>query len=241
MGRYEVTVAQFRQFAEASGYRTTAETSGRGGSHIFVYREGFVDRPELNWKNPGFPQQDNHPVVQVSWTDAQAYCEWLSKKEHARYRLPTEAEWEYACRAGTTTAYYHGTGNWSVKCSNVPDAESIKVYGQFDGMTSNSDGYAYTAPVGSYVPNGFGLFDMHGNVREWCSDWYGDKYYANSPADDPQGPTEGRDRGQRGGGCLAGPAASHWRDVGPPDQTQSHLGFRVVREIPRFRIRFQSI
>ena len=107
----EVTVAQFRMFVDATGYQTDAEKSG-GALGCFPGEKNYVDRlhksPEVTWQSPGFGQSDQHPVVAVSWRDAQAFCSWLSKQEGQRYRLPTEAEWEYACRAGTTTWYSWG-------------------------------------------------------------------------------------------------------------------------------------
>ena len=108
-GKFEVTVGQFRKFVEAAGYKTEAETDGQGGWGYDPVT-GKCNGRELrfNWKNTGFPQTDEHPVLNVTWNDAVAFCRWLSKKEGTTYRLPTEAEWEYACRAGTTTRYNNG-------------------------------------------------------------------------------------------------------------------------------------
>ena len=235
MSATEVTVAQFRAFVDATGYRTTAESSGKGGEHLFAWNEKPRSDPKLNWKNPGFSQADDHPVVHVSWHDAVAFCDWLSKKEGVKHRLPTEAEWEYACRAGTSTNWYCGDfANHLQRAANFADKELVTAYQADRSMFSISDGSAYTSPVGSYIPNAFGLFDMHGNVWEWCSDWYDPVYYNYSPSDDPTGPKNGKTRVQRGGGFWHSGVFSRsaYRDHGPPDQVMSCLGFRVVREVP---------
>ncbi|MDZ4689623.1 MAG: SUMF1/EgtB/PvdO family nonheme iron enzyme [Planctomycetaceae bacterium] len=236
MGETEVTVAQFRAFVDATGYRTTAETSGKGGSHVRKLNQNFTHDPPLNWRNPGFPQGDDHPVVQVSQHDAKAFCNWLSKKENAKCRLPTEAEWEYACRAGTTTRWYCGDGaNHLHRCGNLMDQSLTAAYGDPGSKTTRgmNDGWAYTAPVRSFVPNAFGLYDLYGNAFEWCSDHYDPTYYSKSPVDDPPGATAGANYAQRGG-CFfhyGGIGRSAYRDQGPADQVQSGLGFRIVREM----------
>jgi formylglycine-generating enzyme required for sulfatase activity len=170
------------------------------------------------------------PVENVSWEDAQEFLNKLNALEKEReagrrYRLPTEAEWEYACRAG---------------------AKEYQVFHYGDSLTSthaNFDGdYPYEAPkgpylgrtckVGSYEPNAFGLYDMHGNVWEWCSDWYDMDYYAKSPRRDPQGPAEGTSRVLRGGSwdCFGQRCRSAWRNGIEPSKTHEFLGFRVVLE-----------
>ena len=245
MGMHEVTVKQFRQFVEATGYKTTAETNGVGGSHIFDPKRFFQPRADLNWRNPGFAQADDHPVVQVSWHDAQAFCKWLSTQEQATYRLPTEAEWEYACRAEQASV----TDQWNMRTAwqrltrstqafsdmfgNIADQAIREHYKVFDSAMPHHDGFAFTAPVGSFAPNVFGLYDMNGNVFEWCSDWYDAMYYRHSPTSDPQGPPKGTARVQRSGGFShhALSCRSGNRDYGEPDQVQSALGFRVVREM----------
>ena len=229
LGAHEVTVGQFRRFVSDAGYKTDAEKDGKGG--FGVTADGnWEQKPEYTWRNPGFPQTDEHPVVNVSWNDAVAFCEWLSGKEGREYRLPTEAEWEYACRAGTTTRYYHGNEEEGLaQVGNVADAEAKK---KFPGWTtiSASDGYVYTAPVGKFRANGFGLYDMHGNVWEWCSDWYDAKYYANSPVDNPKGPASGSYRVVRGGSWRDSPrlCRSASRLGGSPVRRCYDLGFRVA-------------
>ncbi len=236
LAAHEVTVRQFRAFVDETGYRTTAETSGLGGEHIFESQKGYEARPGLNWKSPGFEQTDDHPVVQVSWHDAVAFCDWLGKKENAVYRLPTEAEWEYACRAGSTTTFSFGEYQYFLKwCGNGADNGLRQFYGQYPVADVASDGFTFTAPVGSYLPNAFGLYDMHGNVLEWCSDWFGQTYYAMHVELDPSGPASGTTRVQRGGAWTVHgiDTRSSYRDLGPPDQAQSALGFRVARDIPK--------
>ena len=186
--------------------------------------------------NPGFPQEDNYPVVHVSWHDAVAFCHWLTDRENQRYRLPTEAEWEMACRAGTTTDWSFGNkGETSIaRYGNIADAETRAVYKRFDGAVFASDGYAYTSPVGSLRPNPWGFYDMHGNVFEWCHDYYDAVYYHYSAASDPSGGKSGSHRVQRGGGFFsqAADSRSAYRESGPPDQVQNSLGFRVLRKLP---------
>jgi formylglycine-generating enzyme required for sulfatase activity len=159
-----------------------------------------------------FKGRDN-PVEQVSWDDAQAFIKRLNQQEgHSRYRLPTEAEWEYAARAGTTGAYSFGD-----------DEDSLGLYAWYKDNSSTK-----THPVGQKQPNSWGLYDMHGNVWEWVQDWYG-KYSANSVTD-PRGPSSGTDRVQRGGGWFldAWLCRSAVRVYGPPDFRNVLYGFRLV-------------
>ena len=128
----------------------------------------FNDR--YPWRNPGFAQADDHPAVNVSWNDVLAFCQWLSGKESKNYRLPTEAEWEYACRAGTTTRYYNGDDPKGLaKVGNVADATFKAKFVDWKYAIKASDGYVFHAPVGSFQPNAFGLYDMHGNAWQWCA------------------------------------------------------------------------
>jgi formylglycine-generating enzyme required for sulfatase activity len=235
LGTCEVTVAQFRSFVDATGYRTTAETSGKGGLHQPRGKQNYESSPEWNWKNPGFEQDDRHPVVQISWHDAVAFCEWLSVKEGKTCRLPTEAEWEYACRAGSNGNWFWGNeSNLLPHGANIADLEIFKFYGKYKNAFSRSDGFAFTAPVASYAANRFGLFDMHGNAHEWCSDWYEPTYYSTSPADNPTGPKTGTHRVQRS--CSFAhqyrQATSAYRDSDLPETAASGYGFRIVQEIP---------
>jgi formylglycine-generating enzyme required for sulfatase activity len=173
MGKHEVTVGEFRQFVNATGYKTEAEK----GDGCYSYKKRWRKLKEANWHNSYLSQNDNHPVVCVTWNDANAYAKWLSEETGQKYRLPTEAEWEYAARAGTLTARYWGN-NPDDACgyANVHDITSKKENG-FSWTPHNcTDGYAKTAPVGHFKPNNFGLFDMLGNVWEWTCSEYSSSY-----------------------------------------------------------------
>lgn len=234
MGQVEATVDQFSEFVKATGYKTTAEKKGIGHTFSVVSPKKFIPTKGLNWHNPGIKQEANHPVVQISWDDATAFCQWLSEKEGKTYRLPTEAQWEYACRAGSQTEFYWGNDTEAgIAYANMCDQSAQKWAdnqgGSFSFALKADDHAATTAPVGSYKPNAFGLYDMHGNVWEWCADWYRSDYYAQSPAEDPQGPESGKERNLRGASwyCDMGYYRSAYRGkLGPGVQT-SGIGFRV--------------
>jgi sulfatase modifying factor 1 len=234
LGIHEVTVGQFRQFVREAGYTTEPERDDGGWGYNPRTQAIEGRHREYSWRNPGFPQGDDHPVVNVTWSDAVAFCKWLSKKEGKIYRLPTEAEWEYACRAGTATRYSSGDDPESLaEVANVFDAWGEKAFPDCVRYALKvSDGYTFTAPVGRLKPNRFGLYDMHGNVWEWCADWYGEDYYQSSPRDDPRGPTEGHIRVRRGGAwhSWALYTRSAFRNYNLPDSRYANLGLRVVRE-----------
>ena len=136
------------------------------------------------------------------------------QKEGKTYRLPTEAEWEYACRAGTTTRYYSGDDPETLaKVANIADATFKATFPNAKYTIKASDGYVFTSPVGSFKPNAYGLYDMHGNTWQWCADWYGAEYYAASPADDPTGPDSGNVRVLRGGSWLNRPSSTRSRQT----------------------------
>ena len=196
LGVHEVTVGDFRRFVAAMGYRTTAESEGKA----WGYDQGeWTEVTALTWKHPGFPQTDEHPVTCVSWTDAEAFCRWLSQQEGCTYRLPTEAEWEYACRAGTDTVFFWGDeASKGEGYLNAADLTGPPGGGSWSSKFEFRDGHATTASVGSFKANAWGLYDMHGNVWEWCQDWAAGDYYINSPADDPTGPATGSLRVDRG-------------------------------------------
>jgi len=179
---------------------------------------------------PGFEQTDLHPVVNVSWNDAVAFAKWLGRKEGKTYRLPTEAEWEYACRAGTTTRYFCGDDAEALaEVGNVADGTAKTKYPWWPAIVAK-DGFIYTAPVGQYRPNAWGLHDMHGNVWEWCWDWYGKDFYKASRVDDPAGPLEAASRVVRGGGWVNDPrlCRSAYRPRNSPDYRDSNGGFRLT-------------
>ncbi len=212
LGATEVTRGQFRRFVDEAGYQTEAEKDGKGGYGWNEEKKRFEQDPRYTWQIAGFEQTDEHPVVNVSWNDAVAFAAWLSRKEGATYRLPTEAEWEYACRAGTTSRYSSGD-----------DPKGLAAVGNIDGKG--------TVPVGRYNPNAWGLFDMHGNVWEWCSDGHASEYYKSSPVDDPQGAEGAAYRVYRGGGWVKGPsfARSAYRGREAPVTRSNDLGFRLAR------------
>lgn len=234
LGVHEVTIDQFRQFTEEANYEAESERDGTGGwgySPKIAYFEGRD--PKYSWRDPGFRQANNHPVVNVSWNDAVAFCDWLSRKEGRTYRLPTEAEWEYACRAGSTTRYHNGDNPEElIHVAALYDTQTRSVFPQWETYAATgSDGYSFTAPVGRFWPNAFGLYDMHGNAWEWCSDWYGEDYYARSPGSDPQGPASGVVRVRRGGSWHTWPLymRSSFRNYNTPETRYVLVGFRVAR------------
>ena len=212
LGTYHVTRGQFRQFVKDSGYRTDVEKGDKPAAFGWnPEKKTFDFSKDYSWQNVGFQQTDEHPVVNVSWDDAVAFCKWLSKKEGKSYRLPTEAEWEYACRAGTTTRYFSGDDPETLaKVANVADATFKARFPTWNTVQNcglkASDGYVFTAPVGQFKPNAFGLYDMHGNAARWCADWYGEDYYGKSPVDDPEGPGTGDHRVLRGGSWMDMPS-----------------------------------
>ena len=201
VGTHEVTVGQFVKFLKDSEYKTEAETASSGG---YLWSEGKWQRgANARWHNPGYVQTHDHPVSNVAWSDAIAFCEWLSRKEGDEYRLPREAEWEYVCRAGSTTLFSTGDDPASLEgFANIADAATLALplHKQMTWAAAWNDGFAFTAPVGSFKPNNFGLFDMHGNVHEWCHDRYDGAPYVQSPVTDPTGPTTGERNVHRGGG-----------------------------------------
>jgi formylglycine-generating enzyme required for sulfatase activity len=234
LGRYEVTKGQFKRFIAETNYKTSAERDVKGGwGYSGDPRKPLLHDPRFNWRDWGVDQGDNSPVVNVSWLDAREFCHWLSKKEGKRYRLPTEAEWEYACRAGTTTRYYNGDDPEGLtRIANVRDATLRRLIpGWIHGVRS-SDGWPFTSPVGKFEPNNFGLYDMLGNASEWCSDRYDESYYASSPPTDPTGPSTGVRRVARGEcwnskplDCRPARRLDH-----PPMHHDATTGFRVVCE-----------
>jgi formylglycine-generating enzyme required for sulfatase activity len=211
LAAHQVTVGQYRRFVEASG-----------------------NKADVQWQSPGFEQGENHPVVCVSHNDAVAFLAWLNQQETASgwiYRLPTEAEWEYACRAGTGGLYGGSDDPESlVRIANVADASCKKTFPSFTCIQGD-DGYVYTAPVGSFAPNAWGLYDLIGNVWEWCDDWYDAAFYKSSPPEDPRNTTQATGRVFRGGcwSYVAGHARSAQRYWYAPENRRFNLGFRVAR------------
>jgi formylglycine-generating enzyme required for sulfatase activity len=232
LGATEVTVGQFRRFVEATGYRTDAERERNGGRGWNEAASKFESAPEYTWRDPGFPQTYDHPVTNVSWNDAVAFCEWLSSKEAANYRLPTEAEWEYACRAGTTTRFASGADPETLAVvGNVADGTARVRFPTWTTTIAARDGFPFTAPVGRFRANPWGLYDMHGNVWEWCRDGYDAQFYQRAPGDDPTGPPGASRRVYRGGSWADDPryAASAHRAGVRADYRCYDVGFRVAR------------
>ena len=216
MGKFEVTVGEFRKFINATNYKTTAEQDG----YSYAWVDGkFEQQSGVNWQYDGFgfkrtPAQDNQPVIFITWDDANRYCQWLSSQKGKLYRLPTEAEWEYAARGGSKSKGYQYSGS-----NNLAD---VAWFGD------DSNGQAHN--VGQKKPNELGIYDMGGNVWEWCQDWFANEYYANSPEKDPQGPETGSFRVDRGGDwhgttryCRVG-----YRGSLAPRWRTHVVGFRIV-------------
>ena len=225
LGKYEVTKAQFARFVQESGHTAS------GG--CFVWSGGrYWQDASKDWRDPGFAQTDNDPVVCVNWGDAKAYAAWLSKKAGRSYRLPTEAEWEYAARAGVQTPRpWGGDAGDACRYANVADASAKR---DVPGTTTwvfheCDDQHAYTAPVGSYPPNAFGLYDTLGNAWEWVEDCFGDD---NPGANGAEATSQecGR-RMLRGGGWVDSPAfvSYDFRFFIGPDDRDFYIGFRVAR------------
>jgi sulfatase modifying factor 1 len=243
MARNEVTVGQFRRFLADSGHVPESVADGTGGYGYSASYDPDATRrgdafegrdPRYSWRNPGFAQTDAHPVVNVTWNDAQALARWLSATEKRRYRLPTEAEWEYACRAGTRTQFHSGDVPASLAAvANVFDADAAVNWPKWQAFAlPTPDGFAFTAPVGSFASNAFGLHDMHGNVWEWTADWHDDSYYGRSPHDDPQGPADGGVKVRRGGSWHTWPlyARCAYRNWNAQDTRYTLVGIRLVME-----------
>ena len=198
IGASEVTVGQYQRFVAA-------------------HKATVAAKPGQRFLRTDVAVKDDSPATFITWDDANAFCQWLSEQEGVRYRLPTEAEWEYACRAGTTTQYSFG--------------DDVALLDQYAWYSKNAD--RMTHSVRAKLPNGFGLFDMHGNVYEWCHDYYDAKWYEKSSSIDPSGPAAGEARVVRSGD-VAGRSSycrSSSRHLDLPTVSNDILGFRVVREL----------
>ena len=230
MCKYAVTVGDFRRFIEESANKTDAEKENK--SRIWSEQEHtWEDMAGVNWRHGvsgKLRELDdyNHPVIHVSWNDADAYCQWLSKKSGKLYRLPTEAQWEYACRAGEPKPFNTG--------DNLTTAQA-NYNGNHPYNGHDKGEYRQkTVPVDHFLPNACGLYNMHGSVWEWCRDWYGDKFYdecsAKGVVENPEGPLTGSYRVIRGG-CwdnYAGSCRSAIRDSLTPGYRGNFIGFRLV-------------
>lgn len=180
LGKTEITVGQYRAFVNATDFRTDAEKNSgeKNGCYAWDASDGKWDwHPGRYWDSPGFTQDDSHPVVCISHNDAQAYVDWLSRKTGKQYRLPSEAEWEYAARGGTRTARYWGDNpDQACRYANVADTTEGPNGLKLPDKHNCNDGYFFTAPVGRYVANAYGLYDMLGNASEWVADCLNESY-----------------------------------------------------------------
>lgn len=224
----EVTVAEFEQFVKETGYVTEAEKFGNSG--VFdVEKKIWQMTPNANWRQPegtNSKANENEPVTQVSWNDVFAFAKWAGK------RLPSEAEWEFAARGGLINKEYA----WGDELR--PDGKPVANWwqGEFPAKNTIEDGFSGRAPVKSFVPNGYGLYDVAGNVWEWCADWYDENYYKLSPKKNPTGAIGGTERVMRGGSFLcAENFCTNYRVAGrsrsTPDTGLNNVGFRCVRDI----------
>ncbi|MGE7137010.1 formylglycine-generating enzyme family protein [Luteibacter sp. NPDC031894] len=236
MARSSVTIGQFRDFVRATGYVPQSQSLG-GGSVYDEQSGGLRDESSATWQDDyaGKPGQDRLPVINVSWNDAKAYADWLSKRSGKTYRLPSEAEFEYALRAGSTTRYWWGDGNPSSRVENLTGGNDRSGSGRrwSNAFTGYKDGYWGPAPVMSFTPNPFGLYDMGGNVSEWVADCWHDNYVrAPRTAEAWVNPGCAR-RVIRGGSWGSAPnmVRSAYRQGASADLRNARVGFRVVREL----------
>lgn len=217
IGKFEITVAQFESFIEMTGYQTEAERIGKS----YIYTGSWKNMKGITWRHDARgslrPKNEyDHPVVHVSWNDAKAYCEWLSTQTTKPFRLITEAEWEFVAKGGVQSKNHKYSGS-----NNI---DEIAWY-----ITSSKDKGTY--PVGTKKPNELGVYDLSGNVYEWCGDWYDSEYYLGSPSDNPKGIANGISRVVRGGSwhdtAEKNRVASRFN--GNPTYCGYNIGFRVAR------------
>lgn len=222
----EVTIADFKAFVDRTGYQTEAERDGSAKTYVYVDEttRGWQDTPGAHWRKPGYDVIDTHPVTCVSWNDAVAYCSWLAKETGVAYRLPTEAEWEFAAQSRRGgSAYAWGDREPDGTQGNLADSRTPYPW----AVRTIDDGHAFVAPVGSYPVNVFGLHDMSGNVWEWCQDYHAP--YTLNVQKNPTGPETGEARVMRGGSWMNEPKAlqTRFRNYDDPSAHYNNLGFRV--------------
>ncbi len=235
LSKYEVTVNEYSVFTNETGYKTDAnkkDSSLAFSNYVWKKVKG------VSWRHDATgvlrsAQDYNHPVIHVSWNDANAYCQWLSNKTGRKYRLPTEAEWEFAARNRGQKIRFSWGNDYpnGKKAGNLADESLLKQAKDCNGWESLNDSFPYTSPVGSFNPNGLGLYDMTGNVWEWCSDWFDPNYYSTSPKENPSGPSAGTVKSFRGGCWFSDENYSRiaFHNFGnPPDQSYGDFGFRIA-------------
>jgi formylglycine-generating enzyme required for sulfatase activity len=228
LGKYEVTRGEFAAFVKATNYSA--------GDQCATLEDGMVEERKGDWRILHYDQGNHYPIGCVDWNDGRAYAKWLSRKTGKKYRLPTEAEWEYAARANTTSSRFWGDdANLACSFANVADRTA---QGKIEGASSwgiheCKDGFDYTAPVGSFKANAFGLNDMLGNAWEWTEDSYHDGY-TEAPKDNKEWKGDGEKRVLRGGSWNNGPrnVRSAVRNAAVPAKRCSFFGFRVARTLP---------
>jgi sulfatase modifying factor 1 len=228
LGKTEITRGQFAEFVKEMAYDT--------GNKCWTIEDGKYEERSGNWQKFGYSQDGTHPVVCISWNDASAYTEWLSRKTGKTYRLPSEAEWEYAARGNTRTARYWGENpDEACKYANVADKTTQKLIKPAATWKVHSctDGFAYSAPVGSFKANAFGLYDMLGNVWEWVKDSYHESYQG-APVDGSAWEGDGNKRVLRGGSWYDAPqfVRADGRDKAAPASRYDNIGFRIARVLP---------
>jgi formylglycine-generating enzyme len=242
--RHTVTNAKFARFVEATNYKTEAERFG--WSFVFWaqipperFNQLVVDTvaaaqwwckvPAADWRHPAGPgstvsDRMNHPVVHVSWNDAQAYCNWTGQ------RLPTEAEWEFAALGGLVQKLYP----WGDKLR--PDGKHLcNIWqGEFPRINTAEDGYSFTCPTDAFPPNGYGIYSITGNAWEWCADWFSTDFHLSGPRTNPRGPDDGAGKVMKGGSFLCHKSYCNRyrvaaRTQNTPDSSTSHMSFRCVQ------------
>ncbi|MBI5430082.1 MAG: formylglycine-generating enzyme family protein [Nitrosomonadales bacterium] len=228
LGKTEITRGQFAEFVRQTRYDA--------GERCLTLDAGRFAERDGNWRKPGFPQDDRHPVTCVNWNDAQAYAQWLSRKTGRQYRLPTEAEWEYAARAGTRSARYWGDApDTACRYANVTDKTAKTQIPATLAWRAHdcNDRYAYTAPAGRFKANAFGLRDMLGNVWEWTGDIYHDSY-EDAPVDGNAWQGSGTSHALRGGSWNSDPqnVRAAVRNSNRAALRFSFFGFRLARKLP---------